>query len=197
MRSPGAGATALPHEPTLRTDSDAVDATLAASGDAHAFERLYRGHLNRIHGLARRMLSDDEADEAVQDVFVRAWQKLATFRGESAFGTWLHRLAVNVLLSRRETIGIRRKRHVEGDLVLDVLPSRRATPEAAVDMLSHGPGLLAAFGAALGCQPDGAIVLHRKLDAHDASAAILAHEMLTTQQLVQLLWGNTDTLKEQ
>jgi RNA polymerase sigma-70 factor (ECF subfamily) len=134
MRSPGAGATALPHEPTLRTDSDAVDATLAASGDAHAFERLYRAHLNRIHGLARRMLSDDEADEAVQDVFVRAWQKLGTFRGESAFGTWLHRLAVNVLLSRRETIGIRRKRHVEGDLVLDVLPGRRATPEAAVDM---------------------------------------------------------------
>ena len=117
MRSPGAGATALPHEPTLRTDSDAVDATLAASGDAHAFERLYRGHVNRIHGLARRMLSDDEADEAVQDVFVRAWQKLGTFRGASAFGTWLHRLAVNVLLSRRETIGIRRKRHVEGDLV--------------------------------------------------------------------------------
>jgi hypothetical protein len=70
-------------------------------------------------------------------------------------------------------------------------------PEAAVDMLSHGPGLLAAFGAALGCQPDGAIVLHRKLDAHDASAATLAHEMLTTQQLVQLLWGNVDTSKEQ
>ena len=70
-------------------------------------------------------------------------------------------------------------------------------PEAAVDMLSHGPGLLAAFGAALGCQPDGAIVLHRKLDAHDASAATLAHEMLTTQQLVQLLWGNADTSKEQ
>jgi hypothetical protein len=69
-------------------------------------------------------------------------------------------------------------------------------PEAAVDMLSHGPGLLAAFGAALGCQPDGAIVLHRKLDAHDASAETLAHEMLTTQQLVQLLWGAVNTTKE-
>jgi RNA polymerase sigma-70 factor (ECF subfamily) len=152
MRSPGPGATALPHEPTLRTDSDAVDATLAASGDAHAFERLYRGHVNRIHGLARRMLSDDEADEAVQDVFVRAWQKLGTFRGESAFGTWLHRLAINVLLSRRETLGIRRKRHVEGDLVLEVLPGRRATPEAAVDM-----------EAAIARLPDGArqvFVLH-------------------------------------
>ena len=69
--------------------------------------------------------------------------------------------------------------------------------EAAADMLAHGPGLLAAFGAALGCQPDGAIVLHRKLEAQDASAESLAHEMLTTQQLVQLLWGNVDTSKEQ
>jgi RNA polymerase sigma-70 factor, ECF subfamily len=152
MRSPGSGATALPHEPTLRSDSDAVDATLAASGDAHAFERLYRGHVSRIHSLARRMLSDDEADEAVQDVFVRAWQKLGTFRGESAFGTWLHRLAINLLLSRRERTGIRRKRHVEGDLVLEVLPGRRATPEAAVDM-----------EAAIARLPDGArqvFVLH-------------------------------------
>jgi RNA polymerase sigma-70 factor (ECF subfamily) len=108
--------------------------------------------VNRIYGLARRMLSDDEADEAVQDVFVRAWQKLGTFRGESAFGTWLHRLAINVLLSRRETVGIRRKRHVDGDLVLEVLPGRRATPEAAVDM-----------EAAIARLPDGArqvFVLH-------------------------------------
>jgi RNA polymerase sigma-70 factor (ECF subfamily) len=152
MRSPGQGAAALQHEPTLRTDSDAVDATLAASGDAHAFERLYRGHVNRVHGLARRMLSDDEADEAVQDVFVRAWQKLSTFRGEAAFGTWLHRLAVNLLLSRRETLGTRRRRHVEGDVILEVLPSRRSTPEAAMDM-----------EAAIAQLPDGArqvFVLH-------------------------------------
>jgi len=145
MRSPGPGAAALQHEPTLRTDSDAVDATLAASGDAHAFERLYRGHVNRVHGLARRMLSDDEADEAVQDVFVRAWQKLATFRGEAAFGTWLHRLAVNVLLSRRERLGTRRRRHVEGDVILEVLPARRSTPEAAMDV-----------EAAIARLPDGA-----------------------------------------
>src|SRR5919107_3198594 len=152
MTELGLGVATLEHEQTGRTDPDAVDATLAASGDATAFERLYRKHIPRVYGLARRMLSDDDHDEAVQDVFVRAWQKLGTFRGESAFGTWLHRLAINVLLSRRERLGVRRKRHVEGDLVLEVLPGRRATPEAALDM-----------EAAIARLPDGArqvFVLH-------------------------------------
>jgi RNA polymerase sigma-70 factor (ECF subfamily) len=142
----------LRHDPTGRTDPDAVDATLAASGDAHAFERLYRGHVARIHSLIRRMLSDDEADEVAQDVFVRAWQKLGTFRGEAAFGTWLHRLAVNVILGRRETLGTRRKRFVEGDTMLELVPGRRAAPEAALDMET-----------AIGLLPDGArqvFVLH-------------------------------------
>ena len=108
MTPPGTGAATLEHQATGRTDPDAVDATLAASGDAHAFERLYRSHLARIASLARRMLGDEDVDDTVQDVFVRAWQKLGTFRGEAAFGTWMHRLAVNVILGRRETLGIRR-----------------------------------------------------------------------------------------
>jgi RNA polymerase sigma-70 factor (ECF subfamily) len=142
----------LRHDSTGRTDPDAVDATLAASGDAHAFERLYRGHLSRIHSLVRRMLSDDEADEVAQDIFVRAWQKLGTFRGESAFGTWLHRLAINVILGRRETLGTRRRRYVEGDAMLDLVPGRRAAPETAMDMET-----------AIALLPDGArqvFVLH-------------------------------------
>ena len=110
MTPPGTGATTLEHQATGRTDPDAVDATLAASGDAHAFERLYRGHLSRISSLVRRMLGDEDPEDVIQDVFVRAWQKLGTFRGESAFGTWLHRLAINVILGRRETLGIRRQR---------------------------------------------------------------------------------------
>jgi RNA polymerase sigma-70 factor, ECF subfamily len=152
MTLPGIGVATLQRETTGRSDTDAVDATLAASGDAHAFERLYRGHLSRIFSLARRMLGDDDVDDVVQDVFVRAWQKLGTFRGEAAFGTWLHRLAVNVILGRRETLGIRRKRHVEGELVLEMLPSRRTTPEMTLD-----------FETAIGRLPDGArevFVLH-------------------------------------
>jgi RNA polymerase sigma-70 factor, ECF subfamily len=133
MTPTGTGAATLQHETTGRTDPDAVDAALAASGDAHAFERLYRGHLARISSLARRMLGDDDVDDVIQDVFVRAWQKLGTFRGEAAFGTWLHRLAVNVILGRRETMGIRRQRHLDGDAVLETVPSRRQTPEISMD----------------------------------------------------------------
>ena len=111
-----------------------MDATLAASGDAHAFERLYRTHVARIHSLVRRMLDDEDADEVTQDIFVRAWQKLGTFRGEAAFGTWLHRLGINVILARREMLGTRRRRFVDGEAPLELVPGRRASPEAAMDV---------------------------------------------------------------
>ena len=131
---------------------EATDLALAASGDASAFERLYRTHVARIHSLVRRMLDADEADDLTQDIFVRAWQKLATFRGESAFGTWLHRLAVNVVLARRKTLGVERGRYDQAENALDGLSSRRATPEVTVD-----------FEEALSRLPDGArqvFVLH-------------------------------------
>jgi hypothetical protein len=72
-------------ESTGSTDADRFDAGLAAKGDTLAFERLYRRHVARIHSLVRRMLSADMADDVAQDVFVRAWQKLHLFRGDSAF----------------------------------------------------------------------------------------------------------------
>ena len=80
-------------------DIDA-DVALAARGDARAFERVYRATAPRVHALARRILGDADADEATQEVFVRTWKKLSTYRGESAFATWLHRLALNVILDR-------------------------------------------------------------------------------------------------
>jgi len=71
----------------------------AQDGDVAAFEQLYRQHVNRVYALCMRMTGDqDRAEQLTQDAFVQAWQKLPTFRGESAFGTWLHRLAVNVVL---------------------------------------------------------------------------------------------------
>jgi RNA polymerase sigma-70 factor (ECF subfamily) len=115
------------------TDADAVDATLAASGDAHAFERLYRRHLARMHSLARRMLGGAETDDVVQEIFVRAWRKLGTFRGEAAFGTWLHRLAVNVILGKRSADGLYRRRHSEDDQVIDALPGASSHPGASMD----------------------------------------------------------------
>jgi RNA polymerase sigma-70 factor (ECF subfamily) len=122
-----------------------VDALLAASGDAGAFERLYRAHAARIHTLARRMTGPDDADELTQDVFVRAWEKLKTFRGEAAFGTWLHRLAVNLILARRASAATRRDRFREDEGAMESAPARAVTPELAMD-----------FDAAIGHLPDGA-----------------------------------------
>ena len=76
------------------------DVALAAAGDVSAFERVYRMHLPRVHSLVRRMAGGRDTDELTQDVFVRVWQKLGSFRGDSAFSTWLHRLAVNVVIER-------------------------------------------------------------------------------------------------
>lgn len=72
----------------------------AAQGDAAAFEQLYRRHVGRIHAVVWRLLGgvDARAEEITQEVFIRAWRALATFRGDSAFSTWLHRLAVNTAL---------------------------------------------------------------------------------------------------
>src|SRR5438876_10806393 len=120
-------------EDTLTADSIAADTALAASGDASAFERLYRTHVARVHTLVRRMLGADEADDVTQDVFIRAWQKLSTFRGESAFGTWLHRLAVNVVLARRKTVGIERGRFINDDAPLEGVKSKPVTPDLSMD----------------------------------------------------------------
>lgn len=119
-----------------QADAEAADAALAASGDASAFERLYRVHVARIHSLAHRMTSADDADELTQDVFVRAWEKLGTFRGEAAFGTWLYRLAVNVILGKRAAMGRNRERIQGGDELLEHSPSRSVTPDLTVDFES-------------------------------------------------------------
>src|SRR5699024_8995537 len=120
------------------------DVALAAAGDTAAFERLYRRHLNRIHGLARWLVGPDEVEDAVQDIFIRMWEKLSQFEGRSAFGTWLHRLAVSVLVRRRENSGIRQQRHVGGEESYQAISSPPMTPdlrvaiEKAVDQLPEG-----------------------------------------------------------
>ena len=125
---------------------------LSVAGDARAFERLYRRHVARIHSLARRMIGPELADEVTQDVFVRTWEKLGSFRGEAAFGTWLHRLAINVILGRRRELGIRRERYLDGENVLDKLSQKPIGSETAID-----------FETAMQKLPDGAqqvFVLH-------------------------------------
>jgi RNA polymerase sigma-70 factor (ECF subfamily) len=85
-------------------NSDPTDLIYRAQqGDGAAFEALYRAHAGRVYALCLRLTADAaQAEERTQDAFVRAWERLATFRGESAFSSWLYRLTVNeVLLGRR------------------------------------------------------------------------------------------------
>jgi len=102
--------------PIQLTDDSGTAIARAASGDRHAFEHVYRVHLNHVYSLCVRMTGDrTRAEELTQDVFVRAWEKLSTFRGESAFSTWLHRLTVNVVLNERRVEGRDRGRTVSAD----------------------------------------------------------------------------------
>jgi RNA polymerase sigma-70 factor (ECF subfamily) len=102
-----------------------VDVAHAAAGDRRAFERLYRDHVDRVFSLCARMLGDRMlAEEVTQNVFVRVWEKLPGFRGESAFSTWLHRVAVNVVLSRRKVAALQHSRTVDEESVESQVASR-------------------------------------------------------------------------
>jgi len=114
--------------------SERADVSRAQSGDTRAFERLYRTHAARIFCLARRMIGVDLADELTQDVFVRAWEKLRTFRGESAFGTWLHRVAINVILHRRGVLRVERGRLDDDEGALEQVAARPGSPELGMDI---------------------------------------------------------------
>lgn len=111
------------------------DVALAAAGDRRAFERLYRAHVGRVYALCARMTADaGAAEELTQDVFVRAWDKLALYRGESAFSTWLHRLAVNVVLNHRKSEGRRRGRLDDDPALLDDQPGHQAPAGIRLDL---------------------------------------------------------------
>lgn len=110
----------------------ADDVRRAQQGDVDAFERLYHAHAPAVHALARRMLGDDgAAREMVQDVFVRAWERLASFRGESAFGTWLHRVGVNLILNQLRVAKRDVGRFVDEDA--DDGPPATDSPEKGVE----------------------------------------------------------------
>jgi RNA polymerase sigma-70 factor (ECF subfamily) len=104
--SPRAAEPARTAEPASISDAALVEA--ACRGDMRAFERLYRMHSGRVLGLCLRMTRQREiAEDCVQQTFIRAWRSLAAFEGRSAFGTWLHRIAVNEVLTNRRNRGTR------------------------------------------------------------------------------------------
>jgi RNA polymerase sigma-70 factor (ECF subfamily) len=117
----------------------------AQQGDQAAFRELYEANVGRIHAVCLRLAGDQrEAEEHTQDVFVRAWQRLATFRGESAFSTWLHRLAVNEVLQARRSAARRSARITLGDDAesVDAVSARGDPPspdlEQAIARLPEG-----------------------------------------------------------
>ncbi len=129
-------------EPVKPVSDDAV--RLAQSGDPEAFEQVYRANAGRVYALCLRMSGNAaEARELLQDVFVRAWQKLGTWEGRSAFSTWLHRLSVNVILMKWREAGRKGANDVGGDAA-DLLPAPTAPEglkpdlEAAIAALPPG-----------------------------------------------------------
>ena len=102
-------ATVLPFTlPRASTDATVGrESTLAARaqrGEVDAFEELYRAHAGRVYALCLRLTADStKARELTQDVFVKAWEALPEFRGDSNITTWLHRIAVNAMLMQRRS----------------------------------------------------------------------------------------------
>jgi RNA polymerase sigma-70 factor (ECF subfamily) len=108
----------------------------AQGGDLVAFERLYRDNERRVFALCMRLSSDPAlAEELTQEVFIRAWRKLGSFRGHSAFSSWLYPLTVNVALTERRSRRRRLARVVPTDDVTTLEPKAPApTPEAGFDL---------------------------------------------------------------
>lgn len=132
---------------TASTDAQAEEAMLieqAQRSSTRAFEALYRMHVDRVYAVCLRMTGNvSEAEDCAQDAFIQAWNKLKLFRGDSAFSTWLHRIAVNSVLGRM------RKSKREQDRIMavaDDAPPRLETGDSgelrdlsdAVDKLPEG-----------------------------------------------------------
>ena len=101
----------------------------ALDGDFTAYERLYHRHVGRIYALCLRMTADPaEAEDLTQQAFIRGWERLESFRGESEFAGWLRRIAINVVLADRRSRG-RRFEHAVDDV--DSLESQQRFTQAA------------------------------------------------------------------
>lgn len=114
-------------------DGDHALALAAAAGDTEAFEALYRRHSARVHGVVLRLAGWQRAraEDLVQEAFLRAWEALPGWRGEAAFGTWLHRLAVNVALMDLRARRVRPVLDGDDDDALDALPTLDSPGHAA------------------------------------------------------------------
>jgi RNA polymerase sigma-70 factor (ECF subfamily) len=105
----------------------------ATAGDRRAFEALYRRHVGRVYALCLRLTAESStAEELTQEAFVRAWQQLAKFRGDSQFATWLHRLTVNVVYDHQRRARPWRRFWADSDTEDAEAPV--FTPETTLDL---------------------------------------------------------------
>ena len=140
---------------SVRIEGTMVDDRLlvrwAQRGDQSAFEALYREHSGRVFSLCRRLSGDETlAEDLAQEVFVRAWKGLGAFRGDAKFATWIHQVAVNVVLAHRRWAVPRRD--YGGETIESLAPMRLATTgsqssdaidlERAIDRLPDGARLV-------------------------------------------------------
>jgi RNA polymerase sigma-70 factor (ECF subfamily) len=90
-----------------KTDDPEEELVMQAQAGSHAaFEALYRMHLGHVYGICMRILTDrSRAEEVTQKIFIHAWVKLQSFRGESRFSSWLYRLSVNMILDQLKLVG--------------------------------------------------------------------------------------------
>lgn len=117
-------------------------ARLASSGDESAFEQLYRAHSPRVFALCLRMSgSRQRAADLTQDVFVHVWQRLGTWRGESALSSWIYRLTVNLVLSNVRGEQRRQNREMlneeetdDGEVTSEMGSVRPASVGEAIDL---------------------------------------------------------------
>jgi RNA polymerase sigma-70 factor (ECF subfamily) len=170
-------------EPSAEPASAIADLLVARARrrDPHAFEELYSQNRQRIYALALRLTRQARrAEELTQDAFVRAWEALPGFRGDSAFATWLHGLAVRVFLEQARAER-RRTERIESaaDLELYVDEIRRALPGTTATSL--------ALEKAIAGLPDGARV----------PLVLYAVEGYTYEEIARLLGLALGTIKAQ
>lgn len=164
--------------PAADADDEADLIRRARERDQQAFAQLYRRHVGRVHAICRRMSADlPRAEELTQTVFVKLWDKLGLFRGESAFASWLHRLTVNTVLTEFRTTRRREARVFGTDD-----PAALETPATP-----PGPGLRLDLEQAIAALPPRARVI---FVLHDV-------EGYTHEKIARLLELETGTTKAQ
>jgi RNA polymerase sigma-70 factor (ECF subfamily) len=119
----------------------------ASRGDVEAFTKLVEAHSGLVYRVSLRMLGSDDAQDASQEVWIRVWRNIKTFRGDSAFSTWLHRIAVNTCLSMRQRESRRQDHEVGSETpYLSEPPGGDADPETSVLSAERREEIEAALG---------------------------------------------------